>query len=64
MAKQAQQRVGLLQGTLDMLILRTFVHEPAHGHEIGAFVSASPKLGKAQLTLFISFADPELNGRR
>src|SRR5579864_649139 len=34
MGKQAQQRVGLLQGTLDMLILRTLLHGPAHGHEI------------------------------
>jgi transcriptional regulator len=34
MAKQAQ-RVGLLQGTLDMLILRTLLHRPAHGHQIG-----------------------------
>ncbi len=32
MAKQAQQRVGLLQGTLDMLILRTLRCGPAHGH--------------------------------
>jgi PadR family transcriptional regulator, regulatory protein PadR len=35
MAKQAQQRVGLLEGTLDMLILRTLLDVPAHGHRIG-----------------------------
>ena len=35
MAKPAQQRMGLLQGTLDMLILRTLLYGPAHGHQIG-----------------------------
>ena len=38
MAKQAQQRVGLLQGTLDMLILRTLIYGPAHGHQIGKHI--------------------------
>ena len=38
MAKQAQQRVGLLQGTLDMLILRTLLCGPAHGHQIGKHI--------------------------
>jgi PadR family transcriptional regulator PadR len=35
MAKQAPQRVGLLPGTLDMLILRTLLYGAAHGHQIG-----------------------------
>ncbi len=35
MEKQAQQRTNLLQGTLDMLILRTLLYGPAHGHQIG-----------------------------
>jgi transcriptional regulator len=35
MGKQTQQKVGLLQGTLDMLILRTLLYGPAHGHQIG-----------------------------
>ena len=35
MAKPAQQRMGLLQGTLDMLILRTLLYGPAHGHQTG-----------------------------
>lgn len=35
MPKRAQQRVGVLQGTLDMLILRTLLYGPAHGHQIG-----------------------------
>lgn len=38
MAKQAQQRAGLLQGTLDMLILRTLLYGPAHGHQIGKHI--------------------------
>jgi PadR family transcriptional regulator PadR len=38
MVKRAQQRVGLLQGTLDMLILRTLLHGPAHGHQIGKHI--------------------------
>jgi PadR family transcriptional regulator len=38
MAKQAQQRVGVLQGTLDMLILRTLLYGPAHGHQIGKHI--------------------------
>ena len=38
MTKQAQQRVGLLQGTLDMLILRTLLYGPAHGHQIGKHI--------------------------
>jgi PadR family transcriptional regulator, regulatory protein PadR len=38
MEKQAQHRVGLLQGTLDMLILRTLLYGPAHGHQIGKHI--------------------------
>jgi PadR family transcriptional regulator PadR len=38
MDKQAQQRKGLLQGTLDMLILRTLLYGPAHGHQIGKYI--------------------------
>ena len=34
MANEAQDRVELLQGTLDMLILRTLLFGPAHGHQI------------------------------
>jgi PadR family transcriptional regulator len=32
--ERANDRVELLQGTLDMLILRTLLLGPAHGHEI------------------------------
>jgi PadR family transcriptional regulator, regulatory protein PadR len=35
MAKDSQSKSGLLQGTLDMLILRTLLYGPAHGHQIG-----------------------------
>lgn len=34
MANDSQDRVELLQGTLDMLILRTLLFGPAHGHQI------------------------------
>jgi len=36
--EQAKQRANLLQGTLDMLILRTLIYGPAHGHEIGKHI--------------------------
>jgi len=36
--KQAKQKMSVLQGTLDMLILRTLVYGPAHGHQIGKHI--------------------------
>jgi PadR family transcriptional regulator, regulatory protein PadR len=39
--KSAQQRASLLQVTLDMLILRTLQHGPAHGHQIGKHIRRS-----------------------
>src|SRR5579864_5870300 len=36
--KETQQRANLLQGTLDMLILRTLLYGPAHGHQIGKHI--------------------------
>ena len=38
MDKQVQQRANLLQGTLDMLILRTLLYGPSHGHQIGKHI--------------------------
>src|SRR5260370_8715108 len=38
MTKNAQQRANVLQGTLDMLILRTLLYGSAHGHEIGKHI--------------------------
>src|SRR5260370_188877 len=38
MAKQVQQRANLLQGTRDMLVLRTLLYGPAHGHQIGKHI--------------------------
>jgi DNA-binding PadR family transcriptional regulator len=36
--KQLRQRANVLQGTLDMLILRTLLYGPAHGHQIGKHI--------------------------
>ena len=38
MEEQTQQRMGLLQGTLDTLIQRTLLYGPAHGHQIGKHI--------------------------
>jgi PadR family transcriptional regulator len=40
MAKQSNDRLELLQGTLDMLILRTLQWGPRHGHGIGQTIRA------------------------
>jgi len=36
--EQSANRIELMQGTLDMLILRTLVLGPAHGHEIARHI--------------------------
>jgi hypothetical protein len=36
--KEVQQRANLLQGMLDMLVLRTLLYGPAHGHQIGKHI--------------------------
>ena len=38
MAKQSSDRIDLLQGTLDMLILRTLLFGAAHGHQIARHI--------------------------
>jgi PadR family transcriptional regulator PadR len=38
MDRESSDRIGLLQGTLDMLILRTLVFGPAHGHQIAKHI--------------------------
>ena len=38
MPNQSTDRIQLLQGTLDMLILRTLIMGPAHGHQIGKHI--------------------------
>ena len=38
MPKETSDRVELLQGTLDMLILRTLVFGSAHGHQIAKHI--------------------------
>jgi len=35
---EAAGRIGLLQGTLDLLVLRTLLSGPAHGHEIAKHI--------------------------
>ncbi|HTU36104.1 MAG TPA: PadR family transcriptional regulator [Candidatus Acidoferrum sp.] len=36
--ENSANRIELMQGTLDMLILRTLVLSPAHGHEIAKHI--------------------------
>lgn len=39
--REASDRVELLQGTLDLLILRTLMPGPAHGHSIAKTIERS-----------------------
>src|SRR6266700_7299549 len=39
--EESANRIELMQGTLDMLILRTLVLGPAHGHEIAKQIQRS-----------------------
>jgi PadR family transcriptional regulator PadR len=41
MAKQSPGRIEFLQGTLDMLILRTLLFGPAHGHQIAKHIQVT-----------------------
>src|SRR2546421_9233391 len=41
MRRDTPFRVGLLQGTLDVLILRTLLAGPAHGHAIAKHIQRS-----------------------
>jgi PadR family transcriptional regulator PadR len=38
MGRESSGRIELLQGTLDMLILRTLLFGPAHGHQIAKHI--------------------------
>ena len=38
MGKETEQHASLLQGTLDMLILRTLLHGPSLGRQIGKHI--------------------------
>jgi PadR family transcriptional regulator PadR len=41
MSKHPDGRLELLQGTLDMLILRTLLFGPAHGHQIAKHIQST-----------------------
>jgi transcriptional regulator len=41
MSKDQHERIELLQGTLDMLVLRTLLFGPAHGHAIAKHIQAT-----------------------
>src|SRR5580700_6464659 len=41
MPKESSDRIDLLQGTLDMLILRTLLFGPAHGHQIAKHIRST-----------------------
>jgi PadR family transcriptional regulator PadR len=41
MPNESSDRIQLLQGTLDMLILRTLLFGPAHGHQIAKHIQRS-----------------------
>jgi PadR family transcriptional regulator, regulatory protein PadR len=41
MTNKTPDRIQLLQGTLDMLILRTLVFGPAHGHQITKHIQST-----------------------
>jgi PadR family transcriptional regulator PadR len=38
MAPRSERKLELLQGTLDMLVLKTLVFGPAHGHGISKYI--------------------------
>ena len=38
MSNESSDRIQLLQGTLDMLVLRTLLFGPAHGHQIAKHI--------------------------
>ncbi len=41
MPNESSERIQLLQGTLDMLILRILVFGPAHGHQIARHIQST-----------------------
>jgi PadR family transcriptional regulator PadR len=41
--KEQKERIELLQGTLDLLILRTLLRRPAHGHAIAKAIESNSR---------------------
>jgi PadR family transcriptional regulator PadR len=76
--KEERERIELLQGTLDLLILRTLLFGPAHGHAIAKAIEANsddvlqveqgslyPALHRLIKRRWITFEDgPSENNRR
>ena len=76
--KEERKRIELLQGTLDLLILRTLLFGPAHGHAIAKTIEANsddvlqveqgslyPALHRLIKRRWISFEEgPSENNRR
>jgi PadR family transcriptional regulator PadR len=44
MPRESSDRIELLQGTLDMLILRTLLFGPAHGHQIAKHIQRTTEV--------------------
>jgi PadR family transcriptional regulator PadR len=44
MPRESSDRIELLQGTLDMLILRTLLFGPAHGHQIAKYIQRTTEV--------------------
>src|ERR1700704_1835932 len=64
MPKEPSDRVELLQGTLDMLILKTLLFGPAHGHGIPKHIQPTTRevLTVEPGALFPALPPPEKNG--
>jgi len=51
MKKRRQSRVELLQGTLDMLVLRALLFGPLHGHAIATHIQRTSEECSESITV-------------